>query len=118
LGHPLWAQKLYSVVSVPLGVNLKTVPPPLGTEELVLAPPYAVVLQRSPLVACTSGRLPANCWLGALPFVPSKLKSMVKVCAGSAIAVAAHSAKTAHARVPRFSLPNVAANSSACGVPR
>jgi hypothetical protein len=40
--HPLSEQKLYSVVSMPLGVILKTVPPlipPLGS----LAPPYNVI---------------------------------------------------------------------------
>ena len=35
-GHPFLEQKLYSVVSVPLGVILKTVPQPKGAQ---LAPP-------------------------------------------------------------------------------
>ena len=46
-GHPLTAQKLYSVVSVPPGVIWKTVPP-------LLAPPPEVVPYRSPLAAWMS----------------------------------------------------------------
>src|SRR5580700_2620181 len=49
-GHGFWPQKLYSVVSSPLGVILNTVPPPK-------APPFTVVPYRSPLVAWVK---PAN----------------------------------------------------------
>src|ERR1700722_6964653 len=45
--HPLWEQKLYSVVSVPLGVILNTFPKPMG-------PPASVVPYKSPLLAWTS----------------------------------------------------------------
>ena len=45
--HPVSAQKLYSVVSVPLSVILKTVPP------FPFAPPKEVVPYKSPLVAWT-----------------------------------------------------------------
>src|SRR5271157_4655796 len=44
--------------------------------------------------------------VGLAPLVPSKLASVVKVCAGEAIAVAAYRATTPNARFPQFSLPN------------
>jgi hypothetical protein len=43
---------------------------------------------------------------GSAPFLPSKLYRVVKVCAGRASAVIAHSTKIAYARFPRFSLAN------------
>ena len=42
--HALWAQKLYSVFSAPLGLMRKTVPQPLRQySKLVFAPPEDVV---------------------------------------------------------------------------
>jgi hypothetical protein len=43
---------------------------------------------------------------GVAPSVISKLSSVVNVCAGTAIAVVAHSTKIAYALFPKFSLPN------------
>jgi hypothetical protein len=91
--HPPWEQKLYSVVSLPLGVILTTVP-------LTLAPPSDVVPYRLPSVPWTS---PAY---GYEPSVPSKLNRLVNACAGRRIAVAEHSTKTVHAIFPQLSLPN------------
>jgi hypothetical protein len=69
------------VVSVPLGVILKTVPHPISGQRMVF-PPSEVVPYKFPSVACTS---PPT---GIRPPVTSKLNSVVKVCAGEAIAVA------------------------------
>ena len=41
--QPLCEQKLYSVVSAPAGVILKTVPQPPPLQSVVLAPPSSVV---------------------------------------------------------------------------
>src|ERR1039457_7264448 len=69
----VWEQKLYSVVSVPLGVILKTVPP-------LLIPPPAVVPSRSPLAAWTS---PATGSSPSAQFVwEQKLYSVVSVPLG------------------------------------
>src|ERR1700691_3458679 len=47
-------QKLYSVVSVPLGVTLKSVPQPFTQAAGLLVPPQTVVPYKSPLIAWTS----------------------------------------------------------------
>jgi hypothetical protein len=60
-----------------------------------------VVPYRLPSVPCTSAAS------GPAPSVPSKLCNVVKVCAGSAIAVVAHHPDTMHARRTRLILPSV-----------
>src|ERR1039457_2265428 len=72
-----------------------------------LVPPLRVVPQRSPLVAWTSpakGSLPSGhpLWEQNLCMVVS-----VAICAGRAIAVVAHRARTAQALVAQFSLLKV-----------
>jgi hypothetical protein len=104
--HPLWEQKLYSVVSVPLGVILKTVP--LRRYSRWPRP-------RGCPVQVPIGGLDQPREGGVAPSVPSKLNSVVKVCAGRAIAVAAHSTKNGVRPLPQFSLPNVATNSANTG---
>jgi hypothetical protein len=66
--HPLWEQKLYSVVSVPTGVILKTVP--AHWRSATVRCPVEV-----PIGGLDQPRV------GVWPSVPSKLSSLVKVCA-------------------------------------
>src|SRR5579872_2873282 len=72
--QPLWEQKLYSVVSVPLGVILKTVPP------LPLAPSPPVVPYKFPSAACTS--VPEGTEPSAQPLSEQKVYSVVSVPPG------------------------------------